>query len=111
MHADMLQCVNNFKAEVGELGGRVDHIEKKIRDFASSHNTLIDAHNDHADDITWLKTKVAELEDGSRRNNVKIRGITEVILPAQLQHYARDLIKVFLPSLPESEMTVDRSYL
>lgn len=63
MHADMMQCINNFKAEVGELGGWVDNIEKKMGDFASSHNTLIDAHNDHSDDITWLKAKVADLKD------------------------------------------------
>lgn len=108
MHADMIKCINNFKAEVGDLGERVDHIQKKIGDFAASHNTLIDAHNDQSDEITWLKAKVADLEDRSRRNNIKIRGVPEVILPAQVQQYAQDLMKVFLPSIPESEMQVDR---
>lgn len=66
LHADMMQCMSNIKTEVGELGGRIDHIERKMCDFAESHNTLVDAHNDQSDDITWLKAKVADLEDRSR---------------------------------------------
>lgn len=26
LHADMIQCISNFKIEVGEMGGRIDHI-------------------------------------------------------------------------------------
>lgn len=70
----MMQFISNFKVEVGEMGWRIDHIEKKIDDFVSAHNTLVDAHNDHSDNITLLKSKVAALEARSRRNNVKIRG-------------------------------------
>lgn len=108
MHTDMLQCVNNFKTEMGALGGRVNHIEEKMGDFASSHNTLIDAHIDHSEELTWLRSKVADLEDRSRRNNVKIRGVPETVLPTQLQQYAHDLIKTLLPAISESEIHVDR---
>lgn len=52
--------------------------------------------------------QVADLEDRSQRNNVKIQGVPETILPAQLHQYACDLIKQFLPSVPETEMHVDR---
>lgn len=52
MHTDMLQCVNNFKTDMGALGGRVNHIKKKMGDFASFHNTLVDAHNDHSEELT-----------------------------------------------------------
>lgn len=64
----MMECLSNFKAEVGEMGGRIDHIEKKMDDFASSHNSLVDFHNDQSDGITWLRAKVADLEDTSSRN-------------------------------------------
>lgn len=77
--------MSNFKAEVGELGGRIDRIEKKMSEFASSHNSLIDAHNDQSNDVTWLKAKVADLEHRSKRNNVKIRGVPEAVQPVQLQ--------------------------
>lgn len=48
--------------------------------FASSHNTLdVDVHNDQEDGMEKLKAKVADLEDRSRRNNVKIRGMPESV--------------------------------
>lgn len=108
MHTDMMQCVHNFKSELGAIGGRVDHIEDKMGDFAASHNTLIDAHNDQSDEITWLRSKVADLEDRSRRNNIKIRGVPENVLPPQLQQYAQDLIQTFLPNIPDNEIYIDR---
>lgn len=30
LHADMMDCMGNFKAEVSELGGRIDHVQKKF---------------------------------------------------------------------------------
>lgn len=75
----MMECVQNFKAEVQELGDRFDHIEKKMDEFASSHNTLIDAHNDEKDELEKLKGKVADLEDCLRQNNVKLRGVPEFV--------------------------------
>lgn len=73
------------------MGGRIDHIERKMGEFVSSHNTLVDAHDDQAEEIARLKAKMADLEDASRRNNLKLRGVPEAMLPAQLQDYARDL--------------------
>lgn len=108
MHGDMLLCMKSFKADIGELGDRVAHVEEKIGEFAAFHNTLIDAHSDHTEEITWLRAKDADLEDRSRRNNVKIRGVPETVLPAQLQQYARDLLQQFLPSVPDSELQIDR---
>ena len=108
MHADMLQCMRNFKADVGELGDRVTHVEEKMGEFASSHNSLIDAHSEHDTEIAWLRAKVADLEDRSRRNNVKLRGVPETVLPAQLQKFARDLLQQILPDASESELQIDR---
>lgn len=59
LHSDMMCCIQNFKAEMGELGGRVDHVEKKMGEFASSYNSLVDAHNEQSDQVDWLKAKIA----------------------------------------------------
>lgn len=108
LHADMMQCMKKIKTEVGELGGQIDHIEQKMGNFAASHNTLVDAHNDQSDDIIWLKAKVGDLADRSRRNNVKICEIPEAVQSTQLQQCAWDLMKVFLPSVPETDLVIDR---
>lgn len=77
-------------------------------EFASSYNSLVDANNDQSDKVSWLKTKVVDLEDWSRRNNIKIWGVPESTLPAQLQQYAQDLMKAFLPDLSDSDLVIDR---
>lgn len=72
LHADMMSCVQTFRADVRELGGRVDHLEQKICEFASSYNSLVDSHNERRDDDEWLKTKMANSEDRSKGDNIKI---------------------------------------
>lgn len=77
-------------------------------EFASSHNSLIDSHNEQSNEVDWLKAKVADLEDRSWRNNVKVRCIPEAIQPVQLRQYATDFIKEFLPDVPDSEIVIHR---
>lgn len=43
--------------------------------YSVSFNTLVDAQNNHKENIPWLKAKIADLEDRSRRNNLKITGV------------------------------------
>lgn len=108
LHADLMEYGSNFKSEVQKQGGRVDHIEHKMGEFAASHNTLIDAHNEQDDEMEKLKTKIAVLEDRSRWNNVKLRGVPESVLNAQLNQYVCDIIRAVLPSIPISEIIIDR---
>lgn len=82
LHSDMMACMQSLKTKIGDLGGRVDHVERKMGEFASSYNLLVDSNNEQA-----------VLEDRSRRNNVKICAIPETIQPAQRHQYSTDLIK------------------
>lgn len=86
----------------------MDHIERKMGKFAGSHNTLTDAHNEQDDEMEKLKAKVADMEDRSRRNNVKLRGVPESVLNSQLNQYACDLIRAVLPSILIPEIIIDR---
>lgn len=103
-----MECMRNFKDEVGKLGGSVDNVEKKMGEYATSYNSLVDAHNEQSDELTWLKEKVANLEDRSHRNNMKLRGIPESIQPTQLQQYAQEFMLAYLPSVPSLELVIDR---
>lgn len=51
--------------------------------FTTTFNNLVDAHNEREDDVEWIKAKLADLEDRSRHNNVKIHDIKETIKPTQ----------------------------
>lgn len=48
----------------------------------------MDAHNKQSDEVDWLKSKVTDLEDHSRRNV----NIPESVQPAQLHQCASELI-------------------
>lgn len=64
-----------------------------------STKTTVNAYKDQSDDTDWIKAKLADLEDRSRRNNVKLRGVPESVPPADLQKYTGDMIAKFLPEL------------
>lgn len=67
----MMNFMNQSKKEIDDLGDRVEHVENKMCDFTEAHNKLVDAHFDVENEIKNLKLKVADLEDKSRRNNIK----------------------------------------
>lgn len=68
---DMKCFINQYKKEIDALGERVEYVENKMCDFTDAHNELVDAHFELEDEIKNLKLKVTDLEDRSRRNNVK----------------------------------------
>lgn len=76
----------------------------------SAHDEVVDTVLDHQSEITWLKTKVADLEDSTMRNNLTFRGIPESVTPQELPRYVQQLIKALLPALSELELTVDRCH-
>lgn len=83
LQKDMMACIQQTKFEIQELGERVDHVDRSMCDFADNYNTLVDTHTAQAEDISWIKEELADLEDRSRRNNLKIRGITQSVQASQ----------------------------
>lgn len=108
IHTDMLQLMKQCKSEVNEVRNRVTHIESKMGEFTETFNSMVDAHNEHEDDIVWLKSKVADLEDRFRRNNIKIRGIPKTIKTSELTAFLTNIMKEALPELPLEELVIDR---
>lgn len=74
------------------MGERVTNIEAKMREFTTSFNDLLDAHSEKAEHIEWMKAKLEDLEDRSRRNNIKIRGIPESVQQPALKEYFTQLM-------------------
>lgn len=108
LHADIMQLTKHFTGEIHATGKRVDHIETKMDKFAHSINNLLDADDDNVDEHTWFKAKLVDLEDRSRRNNLKIRGIPESVQPHDLCRYTIELFKVLIPELTDPDMIIDR---
>lgn len=108
LHNVISSMFTAFKSEMVHTGNKIGQIEKQMAVMTETVNDLVDAHDHTRDEHHWVRAKMADLEDRSRRNNVKIRGIPENILPADLNTYARTLISTLLPDLPPIETIVDR---
>lgn len=79
-------------------------------EFTVAHNDLVDAHYDAEGDIQAMREKLADLEDRSHWNNIKLRGVEESVTPSELRRYVQDFIVAMLPDTPGSEIIVDRAH-
>lgn len=79
LHADMLSCVHKFGVEQRATSSRVDHIETRMEEFVTTINDLVDAHDNNEDEMDAVKAKLADIEDHSRRNSLKIREVPESV--------------------------------
>lgn len=107
LHADMLAITQQFKSEVTAVSNRVTHIESKMGEFTTTFNEMVDAQNDRDEEIVQIKTKLADLEDRSRLNNVQIQGIPESVKPPDLKNYFVNLMKAVLPDAPLEDLVID----
>lgn len=69
-------------------------------------NELVDAHSERKEAVEWIKAKLADLQDRSRLNNLKIRGTPETI--KQHWDYFVKLMSHILPDAPTTELIVNR---
>lgn len=88
LHKDMSAMLTNVTTTVQDLFFGKSHAEEKIGDICHAHNDIIDAFNDHEEEIKTMSAKLADLEDCSRRNNIKI-------LPMELSFYFKQFFPFF----------------
>lgn len=108
LQSDFKSMISELKTDIQSLISRTDHTEKKMSEFAKSHNTLIDSHSALEEEVSRLAAKVLDLEDRSRRNNIRIRGIPEAVSPQELRSFLTDLMALVLPTCTSLDLTIDR---
>lgn len=102
--------MNKTNVEIDALGERVDYVESKMGDFSAVHNDLVDAHFELEEEIKHLKLKVADLEDRSRHNNIKFRGIPKNVKNADLKQFLCAIMSDLLPTIPHQELVINRAH-
>lgn len=88
----------------------MDHAENKIAEFSEAHNGLVDAHNKLEDDFKKLATKLADIEDRNRRNNVKIRCIPESVTGPDLIPYIQQMLTALIKPASKRDLIIDRAH-
>ncbi|VEL08283.1 unnamed protein product [Protopolystoma xenopodis] len=110
IRVDMKELVGHVSQFAKKTDQRVTKLENRISEMTGAHNELIDAHRELMDEVKWMKEKLADAEDRNRRNNVKIRGVSETVSNNDLKGYVRDLLKTTLPTISENELVIDRAH-
>lgn len=104
------EALNRQMTVIDDLGERVDHVENKMGEFSEAHNSLVDAHNHLEGELSSLVSKLADLEDRNRRNNIKFRGVPESVPPSELTSYIQQLIKLVIPAVTTHDLIIDRAH-
>lgn len=104
----MMTFIQQFKGDLLDMGSSVEKMESSMCEYTSSYNTMVDANAVRSKEIAWLSDKVADLEDMSRRNNIKLRGVPESVRDSHLQQFAHNLFSSMVPSLMNLDLVIDR---
>uniref|UniRef100_A0A8C5LVP6 Uncharacterized protein n=1 Tax=Leptobrachium leishanense TaxID=445787 RepID=A0A8C5LVP6_9ANUR len=110
IQADIRGALQELSRDVLDLGERTDALETKADDLCLAHNDLVDRHLALQAAHDSLALKVADVEDRSRRNNFRIRGIAEAVTLADLHPYLLELFQVLLPEAAPQDLLLDRAH-
>lgn len=58
-----------------------------LADYSDTYHEVTETYHQHFEELSFLYAKVADLEDRSKRNNIKFRGILETVKPPYLIYY------------------------
>lgn len=99
---------HKITTDIHSLDDRVTNAKRGIYACTSTVNETIEAYDAVKEVQAWMCAKLADLEDRSRRKNVKLRGVPETILPADLPRYAKELMHLVIPEASLRDVIIDR---
>lgn len=112
LHTDLQRDLRSSIAHIHDklelVEERTDFLENQMSAVAKAHNFVMDKQDAHADIIRQLQLKISDLEDRSRWNNLKIRGIPETVKTGKLYSYLKQLFCKLLPDLNTQDLLIDR---
>lgn len=96
-----------FQSRIDHVEERTDQFERQMEEVTHAYNKLIDSHSGHAEEIQYLKAKVANLKNRSRRSNIKFRGIPETVKNSDLVPFIQQLFLKMIPSLSPFDLLIN----
>ncbi|KAM4025863.1 uncharacterized protein ACNLHF_026295 [Anomaloglossus baeobatrachus] len=105
--SDMDEKCNKMKSSIDAFTSRIEKTEAEVADLSITKK--ISEVQSAMEEISYLKTKVANLEARNRRNNCKIRGISENV-NEELFSYIKTMTKSIFPEATEMDLSIDRAH-
>ena len=86
----------------------MDSVEHKL----DTNVSKTEQHDDHIhflqEQLEAAQTKIDDLENRSRRENFRVRGLPESIM--DVHSAIRDIMRILLPSAPDIKLEIDRAH-
>ncbi|XP_069610866.1 gastrula zinc finger protein XlCGF53.1-like [Ranitomeya imitator] len=107
LRLDMDNQTKIFQETLEFFTSQLDNHEVRLGELEKAHAFSLKEQSDSKSEISQLKLKLADLEDRSRRNNVKIRGISEDISPIKLPEFVKGIFRRMIPNLSDTDIIID----
>ncbi|CAH2301855.1 Hypothetical predicted protein [Pelobates cultripes] len=99
---------DQIKREVRDLSARTATMERRHQEIETVQTATSEKLQAIQHKLTAMEERMADHEDRARRNNLRLRGVPETVLPDDLQAYARGLMRAYAPDIPADMLLVDR---
>uniref|UniRef100_A0A8C5M7U5 Uncharacterized protein n=1 Tax=Leptobrachium leishanense TaxID=445787 RepID=A0A8C5M7U5_9ANUR len=108
LKSQLKEVAKEISADIQNLADRTSHIENKMGEYADAQNDMVDRVPELEDTLEGCLTKIADLDNRSRRHNVKIRGVPESVKTQQLASYVTDFFLHLVPEQTPDSLLMDR---
>ncbi|CAH2276946.1 Hypothetical predicted protein, partial [Pelobates cultripes] len=108
--ADFHRIDSDLRREISNLGDRTSHLENRTEELCVAHNEVVDEIQKISEENAALKLKLADIEDRSRRQNIRFRGIPDDVSHDSLPAYILSICKSLVPGLPDSAWAFDHMH-
>lgn len=98
---DLSSLFHKISTDTHFMGNRVTTIETGMVECTTMVNDIIDIYEGMKEEQDWVRAKLANLEDRSRPNNLKLWGVPKSILPADPPRHVKEPIHTILPDAIE----------
>lgn len=110
LRSEVQACVKDLRKEVGELGGRMDDMEKTLDARTEDQEHLWQRLATLEEQHIELQVKQEDLENRGRRNNIRLRGIPPGAEGADIMSFVADLLHEIQGDDDTSSPALDRAH-
>ncbi|CAH2322528.1 Hypothetical predicted protein [Pelobates cultripes] len=89
---DLKKDFDNMYGILEKIGQRTEDVEHRMSTQESFHLELVKTVSDLQKQVNQQAERIADSEDRSRRNNVRIRGIPDTVDTSELLHYFQTMV-------------------
>lgn len=102
---ELCSSINRIQYRMDHVEERTDHNERQMENYSKAFNEMVDAHDSHTEELQHFKSQLVDVEDSSKKNNIKFRGIPEIVKNSDLTSYLQQFLKL-LPSRSPSDLII-----